>query len=80
VDKTAPQNQIFLGTLRKCSENPGVDCRVSVRVGCHRKEKIQAPAIPLRNSTDSEHLYFRKNARPATVSAKPITIFQRTKS
>jgi len=52
------KNKIFLGTIRKCCENTGMDCRVCICPGGYCQEEIHASAIVVRNTTDFKHLHF----------------------
>ena len=62
MDQAKPANQDLLWHLRKCSQSPNLDCRISLCARCHYEEATQIRGQSLHNSTGLECNYFRVNA------------------
>lgn len=58
MNQAAFKDQILLGTIRKCSKNTSMDCRIYLCAGGHCKEKIYAQTIFVRNTTNFKHIHF----------------------
>ena len=61
MDKTKSAHQKFLRYFGERCKNSNLDCRISLRAGCHTQKTAQHTSESLHNFTNSQRLGFREN-------------------
>nr|CRH05633.1 protein of unknown function [Candidatus Magnetococcus massalia] len=76
MDQAAPPYQIIFRNVRKCGQDPNLDCDFSVRARGHHQKKAQAGGEPLHNSTNLSVSIFEKTPFLQMVTNRDVVVSQ----